>query len=185
MTGNPNVDVLWIDEISQLDVSLLAQIGKLQWLKIQFILSGDRHQFAPINNLWRAGVIADDALYKSKFLWDISDGKRLTLTECLRSDHELFSAFSLLPSLFGADIQEQLIRYKQKFPAKAPAAHNLCISHAKRIAIHRTENTRFAPREALYIKVSGKQTARCQAQSFFIWPGFKMLGCVCQKGIKN
>ena len=46
------------------------------------------------------------------------------------------------------------------------------------------ENTRLAPRDALYMKV-GKHHARCQAQSFFIWPGLKMLGCVSQGGIRN
>ena len=37
----------------------------------------------------------------------------------------------------------------------------------------------------MFIKVAGKQSAKCQAQSFYIWPGLRMLGCVSQKGIKN
>ena len=186
LSGNPNIDVLWIDEVSQLDISLLTQIAKLQWLGVQFILSGDRFQLPPIGNVWRAGVIADDALYGSNFLWDLAGGKRLTLTECLRSDKELFNAFSVLPGMFGADgLQELLVQYRAKFPATSPAVHNLCISHAKRVAINKAENTRLAPREAVFIKVAGKQAAKCQAQSFYIWPGLRMLGCVSQKGIKN
>ena len=82
------------------------------------------------------------------------------------------------------DLQELLVDYRKRFPVNGPAVHNLCISHAKRISINRAENIRLAPREALWIKV-GKQSSKYQAQSFFIWPGMQMLGCVSQKGIKN
>ena len=94
--------------------------------------------------------------------------------------------FSVLPGMFGTGgLQELLAQYREKFPATSPAVHNLCISHAKRVAINKAENIRLAPKEAIFIKVAGKQAAKCQAQSFYIWPGLRMLGCVSQKGIKN
>ena len=70
--GSPTCDVLWIDEISQLDIGLWAQIGKLQFLQkpTQFILSGGRNQFGPIGNSWRFAVVGDETFWNSDFLFD-------------------------------------------------------------------------------------------------------------------
>ena len=49
--GAATYDYLWIDEISQVDVCLLNQLGKLTFTSsTSFLLSGDHHQFPAINN---------------------------------------------------------------------------------------------------------------------------------------
>ena len=46
---------------------------------------------------------------------------------------------------------------------------------------------RLAPPDAKYIKIQGKQAARCAQQSMLLWPGLKLLGCVFRprKGLNN
>ena len=68
LAGSPNVDILWIDECGQIDAALWAQLSKLQFLsrRVQFILSGDVHQFAPVGNCWAACMVPDDAFWQSQ-----------------------------------------------------------------------------------------------------------------------
>ena len=100
--GSPNVDCLWVDECGQLEITLWAQLGKLQFLQkpVQFILSGDRNQFAPIGNTWRSAVVEDSALWESDLLYELVGGSRIELVECLRADQALFDAYSCLPEMF-------------------------------------------------------------------------------------
>ena len=99
--GTPNCDVLWIDEISQLDIALWAQLAKLQFLTkpMGFIMSGDANQFGAIGNTWRSAVVDDEALWHSDLLFDFCGGHRIELVECLRSDKALFDAYSCLPGM--------------------------------------------------------------------------------------
>jgi hypothetical protein len=55
--GSASCDFLWIDEFSQIDIGPLNQIAKLHWAGVQFLLSGDFHQFAPIGNNWRGSPV--------------------------------------------------------------------------------------------------------------------------------
>ena len=83
INGSPKCTVLWIDEISQLDVGLLLQICKLTFCEnVRFILSGDFNQFAPIANNFRGTPIEEDALRRSNLLHTMASGSVVTLTEC-------------------------------------------------------------------------------------------------------
>ena len=73
---------------------------------IQFILSGDRNQFAPIGNTWRSAVVEDSALWESDLLYDLVGGARIELVECLRADKALFDAYACLPGMFGQGCRE-------------------------------------------------------------------------------
>ena len=97
INGSPKCTVLWIDEISQIDVGLLLQICKLTFCaNIRFILSGDFNQFAPIGNNFRGTPVSEDALQKSNLLHTLTSGNRVTLTEGRRADKELFDFYASL-----------------------------------------------------------------------------------------
>jgi hypothetical protein len=57
LAGCPRCDVLWIDEISQLDVGLWLQINKLTYTGMCFLLSGDFNQFPPLGNTFRGAPV--------------------------------------------------------------------------------------------------------------------------------
>jgi hypothetical protein len=96
LAGCPRCDVLWVDEISQLDVGLWLQISKLTYTGMCFLLSGDFNQFAPLGNTFRGAQVAETAFEASGLLHTLSSGNTVTLTTCMRSDSELFSFYSSL-----------------------------------------------------------------------------------------
>ena len=63
---------------------------------MKWLLSGDFHQFPPLFNNWKGSLIEEDAFEKSNLLHFMSDGNRVTLTECMRSDNNLFEFYSSL-----------------------------------------------------------------------------------------
>ena len=138
LAGTVNIDCLWVDEISQLDIGLWAQIAKLQFLKkpIQFIFSGDRDQLGAVANSWRSVVVEDQAFWDSDMLHAMT-GFKIELRECLRSDKVLFEAYSRLPALYGSDNMSEIIQsYREQFPFIEATPNNLCISHEMRIQIN-------------------------------------------------
>ena len=68
LRGSCPADVLWVDEISQLDAGLWAQLNKLSVTGLRFLLSGDFNQFGPLASSFRGTKVADDALEKSVLL---------------------------------------------------------------------------------------------------------------------
>ena len=97
INGCPKCTVLWIDEISQIDVGLLLQICKLTFSSnIRFLLSGDFNQFSPIGNNFRGTPVSEDALQSSNLLHTMASGNCVMLLECRRSDSELFDFYASL-----------------------------------------------------------------------------------------
>jgi hypothetical protein len=87
--GAATCDYLWVDEISQVDIGLLNQLGKLSFTPVHVLLSGDFHQSPPINNCWKGTPVPEDALEQSSLLHTLAGGNRCTLTECRRGDRRL------------------------------------------------------------------------------------------------
>jgi hypothetical protein len=48
LNGAPSCQVLYLDEITQIDVGLLALLARLR-----FLLAGDFNQFSPIGSCWK------------------------------------------------------------------------------------------------------------------------------------
>ena len=215
INGSTKCTVLWIDEISQLDVGLLLQISKLCFCEgFRFILSGDFNQFAPIGNNFRGTPVAEDALQKSNLLHTMASGNVVTLTECRRSDKVLFDFYASLVNMSERHIKNveegvntsttcvekrgsRLDQPLQSIVAEAKALFNydgfcrsnLVISHKKRISLNRQINEQMAPSGdvAVRLEVQGKQSRGNAAQTMLIWPGIELLGAVPteRKGIRN
>jgi hypothetical protein len=190
INGSPKCTVLWIDEISQLDVGLLLQICKLTFCEnVRFILSGDFNQFAPIGNNFRGTPVEEDALQRSNLLHTMASGNVVTLTECRRSDQELFDFYaSLVDSSFNVSTIDSIAEAKALFNYDGFCRSNLVISHKKRIQLNRQINEQLAPRDvAVRLAVHSRQLRGNSAQTMLIWPGIELLGAVPteRKGVRN
>ena len=165
----------------QLETTLLAKINKIA--SRQWLLSGDSHQFPPMLNSLRGAGIEDDAFQRSNLLKTLCGCNRLTLSVCRRSDGELFQWYSSLirgGCRFHLPLAEVLTEVRTRFRLHAPAAHNLCISHRRRIQLNREANERERRgRQAVLVRgVSG-------GQSMWVWPGLKLLGSAGSRKIQN
>jgi hypothetical protein len=178
MHGSCVFDVIWADEVFQLDIALLAQINKIA--SRQWLLSGDCHQFSPLFNSWRGAAVDDDAFERSNLLKTLCGRNRLTLKVCRRSDGELFGWYSSLirgGCRFHLPLQEVLQEARCRFRLQGPAAHSLCISHRRRIQLNREANER---------ERKGHQAVLVRgAQNMYVWPGLKLLGCAGSRKIQN
>ena len=95
--GGTGADVVWVDEVSMLDVALLCDLNHASFREppIQWILSGDFNQYDPFFNTFR-GQKVEKSLEDCELLHALADGNRLTMTECKRSDQVLFEWYASL-----------------------------------------------------------------------------------------
>jgi hypothetical protein len=188
--GAATCDYVWLDEVSQVDVCLLRQIGKLAFTPMRFLLSGDFNQFPPINNCWKGTPVPEDALERSALLHTLAGGNRCALTQCRRRDRRLFDYYSsLIPggSRFELPLRDCVAQARALFVHHGPARWNLVISHRKRVQINRELNQAWAPLDAVCLEVSGKPARGNGAQTMLLWPGIQLFGCVAveKRGIRN
>jgi hypothetical protein len=169
LNGAATVDVLWVDEAFQLETNLWSQLNRLSGR--QFILSGDPNQFPPLFDNWRGVAVPEDAFQRSNLLLALVQCNRLTLTQCMRSDVQLFSFYaSLIPggSRFSQPLVDVLAEARATFCRPGPAQHNLCISHRKRHQLNKEANERLRlAHPAVYVKGD---------PGMWIWPGLVLFG---------
>jgi hypothetical protein len=177
LNGRSDADVLWVDEIGQVDIAVLAQLNKLTRTATRFLLTGDFHQFEPLANSWRGCVVGTGRLEGSVLLRRLAGGNRLTLTECLRSDQRLFGFYA---SLVHQDrpLAESVAAARAQFGFRGPAEHNLVISHRHRLSLNKRLNRGAKPAEgAVWVPVARERSDMNEAQDMWLWPGLRMLGC--------
>jgi hypothetical protein len=89
--GGTGADVIWVDEISMLDIGLLQDLNHLSRRDppVQWILSGDFNQYQPFFNTF-LGHPVQRSFKDSDLLALLCGGRCLLLSECKRSDQFLF-----------------------------------------------------------------------------------------------
>jgi ATP-dependent exoDNAse (exonuclease V) alpha subunit len=191
INGSCSADFLWIDEISQLDCELIAALNRLTYTNVRFLISGDFNQFAPIGNSFRGSVVEDSAFERSNLLHRMADGNRLVLTECKRSDAELFDFYTrLIPGgdLYDQSIEEAVKLARDEFIYEGVCDLNFVLSHRKRIAINRRVNLHKKPHDAVFLPCPKLKRLSLNApQEMWIWPGLELLGClpIEKQGVRN
>ena len=133
--------VLVVEELTQIDVQLWADLALCRFKGVQMILCGDFGQFGPVCEHWAGCALAEGALENSQMLHEMCGGmcggNKLVLTENKRSDARLFDFYTNL----GEDLQAALRRAKQLFPkTKRDAAYTLTMSHSRRVAVNKLRN---------------------------------------------
>jgi hypothetical protein len=207
--GGTGVDVIWVDEISMLDIELLCDMNHVDFRDPppQWILSGDFNQYLPFFNNFR-GKNFFKSFEGSGLLHQLAGGARVTLTECRRSDTQLFGFYSsLIPG--GArhhkSLQENVLEAQQIFhPTRARgfiqgtalAPTNLVLSHRKRVDLNARCNAADAQgregvvqfrMEDFYDAKEREELDdhRSQPQDACFWPGLVVLSKLSNKKVKN
>jgi len=180
LNGAPSCQVLYLDEISQIDVGLLALLARLTYTPMRFILAGDFNQFSPIGSCWKETPIDDEASQSSALLHRMCDGNVVNLTECRRADNVLFEFYSSLIDggrLFEIPVARAAAEAWEIFKFEGTARWNLVISHAKRVQLDWTLNLLHSRgKEVTKLVITGHDVRGNAAQTMLIWPGIQLLG---------
>ena len=170
---------IWVDELFQLELGLWAQLQKLKGR--QWILSGDQFQFSALFDQWKGTAVPEDTLLKSRLLHQLCGGNRITLTQCRRSERELFEWYaSLVPGqpLRERALPDVLREARARFSFQGPARHNLVLSHRRRVRINAQCMQAFKPDVgARFIRASSERGQLNAAQNLYVWVGLELLGC--------
>jgi len=181
LNGTPSCDVLYLDEISQIDIGLLAILARLTYTNLRFLLAGDFNQYGAIGSCWRGTVIKNDAFERSALLHRLCGGQTVNLTECRRADVVLFDFYSSLiagGARFELPLGAAVLQARALFHHEGPVRWNLVISHAKRTQLNRRLNLFYsAGQEVTRLRVTGAALRGNAQQSMLLWPGLQLLGC--------
>ena len=176
--GSCELDRLVIEEITQLDSSLWADIAELSLNpKVKFLLLGDFRQLPAVLDAF-GGAPVTKPLRDSRLLHDLAGGCYHELTENHRSDEAIFGFLRYLrvdeaeePPLREA---LQLARSASRnggsrTPAWSSATPTGCASTSSK--------RRLAPAEAVTLRYEGRAAAGTNApQTMRVWPGLRLVG---------
>lgn len=164
--GSCPADVLWIDDISQLECGPWAQLNKLSVTGLRILLSGDFHQCGPLASSFRGTRMADDALEKSVWLHTLCQGNRVTLTQCQRADQQRFDYDSSLKPggcRYERPLHKVVAEARELF-GQTDCKRNLRISHRKRMSLNKQHNLRLRPEGAVFAQATPQKGQLCQPQ---------------------
>ena len=121
---NLNIDYLIIDEISMIKevfYKFLLMLKKTK-LNIKFLLCGDFEQLSPVNDRINCDYANSPALF------ELSDGNRLQLNKCRRSNNELYNICQNVDNVKTEDLNNEFTN------------HHLVYTNKKRIEINKIMN---------------------------------------------
>ncbi len=148
--GGFNCQVLVIEELSQIDVQIWADLALVRMKGVQVICCGDFAQFQAVAESWAGCSVMEGALQNSDLLLEMCEGNRLTLTENRRSDAILFDFYT---GLADRSIQEVLVEAKALFPkTRLIPDVTLTMSHKRRVVLNKMHNQWHKPAHAIYIQ---------------------------------
>jgi hypothetical protein len=175
--GICSCDVLVVEELSQIEAGLWADLVKPQWLGCRYILTGDFQQFGPVCESWAGCAVPADLLQQSDLVHELAGGCRLTLAQNMRSDQKLFDFYTSLrvgtPS--ARPLEEALAEAKLAFRAPGQPDHVLTMSHARRVQLNARMNARFKPPGAELLQCKPSRLPN-RPQSMWVWPGLVLIG---------
>ncbi len=186
--GTCDCEILVVEELSQVDCQLWADLALVRIKGVQFICCGDFAQFAAVAESWAGCPVQEGALQNSDMLSEMCGGNRLTLTENRRSDAKLFEFYTGLKcgSPEVRPVKEALFEARALFPkTKLLPDFTLTMSHKRRVVINKTHNQFHKPVGAIYIMAPPETRAGNQPQSMWVWPGLRVIGAgaKCLKGL--
>jgi hypothetical protein len=203
--GGTGADVIWVDEVSMLDVKLLCDLNHASFREppIQWILSGDFNQYEPFFNTFR-GEAVEKIFEECELLHALADGNKLTMTECRRSDQVLFEWYASLArggSRHERPLEDNVNEARATFkadqaigfiPGTQLAPVNFVLSHRLRERINaqcnkaeaqgRSDAIRFTLEEFGLVDLDPHQS---NPQDAFFWPGQRVIACCSGRRLRN
>ena len=207
--GGTGADVIWVDEVSMLDLELLCELSHASFRDPppQWVLSGDFNQYLPFFDTFK-GAPVQKSFEGSSLLHLLSGGVRLTLTECRRSEADLFEYYaSLIPggSRFQVAMPLLVAEARQRYsaskatgfiPGSQLAPVNFVLSHRLREELNAQCNaadalgrdgvvqfrmTDFYAPEELAKLAKGEN----HPQDALFWPGMVVVARTNSQKLKN
>ena len=178
--GRCSLDWLVVEEVTQLDVGLWADIAELSMNRdVRFLLLGDFRQLPAVQDAF-GGAPVLRSLKESQLLHDLAGGCVHELTENQRSDEGIFSFLEWLrvDEPEQVELRDAVQRGRELFPRRGHPDTCLVISHAHRIAVNDRENRRLAPSDAVLLEHRGSSgpAGTNQPQTMRVWPGLRLVG---------
>ena len=177
------LDWLVVEEITQLDMALWADVGLNA--DVKFLLLGS------CRPCWTPGLGGPSArLWSTANSSDLAGGHRHELTENMRSYPGIFNFVKWLRVGEEAcpTLEQAKARLKELYPSKPGWPDTtLVVSHSKRMAVNAAANRALAPEaskllqlEVIHIDLGETQNGCSQAQnspqSMRVWPGLRLMG---------
>ena len=173
--GSCQLDRLVIEEITQLDSSLWADIGELSLNpQVKFLLLGDFRQLPAVLDAF-GGAPVTNPFKDSRLLHDLAGGCYHELMENRRSDEAVFGFLRYLrvDEAEEPPLREALQLALERFPRRGQPDTCLVISHANRMRLNEQHNRRLAPAEEVTLRYEGRAAAGTNApQTMRVWPGW-------------
>ena len=184
------VDYLVIEEVSQINVQIWADLCVAKMRGVKFVCLGDFGQFQAVAESWAGAQVSAEALQTSAMLRELCASNRFTLTTNQRSDPPLFDFItSLRPGAPNAKpLAQALEEARALFPVTSrPADWLLVLSHRRRMQHARLMNQERKPKDAVFFRFRPPHgsLAGNQPQSMWLWKGIRLIGACgpCSKGI--
>ena len=190
--GGTSADIVWVDEISMLGIDLLKELNHLSLRPkpVQFILSGDFNQFSPMFDNFMGEPVRKE-FEGSSLLHSLAGGNFIELTECRRSDPELFGDYSAIVkggTNYNLPLAQQVAFFRGKYtedkatgfiPGSKFAPTNLVISHELREQINRQCNLADAVGRLntveFSIDIATRDVCQNKPQDFIVWTGMSVV----------
>ena len=177
--GRCELDWLVVEEVTQLDVGLWADIAELSTnRRVRFLLLGDFRQLPAVQDAFGGSQVLR-SLKDSQLLHDLAGGCVHELTENQRSDETIFRFLRWLrvDEPEQPPLREAVQAARERFLRRGHPDTCLVISHAHRMAINERENRRLAPEGALLVEHRAQGPAGTnQPQTMRVWPGLRLVG---------
>ena len=180
--GQPKCKYLFVEELSQINVTLWCHLSLVKAKGVTMVLLGDFRQFSAIMDSWVGTPLKEDQLMNSQLLWDLADGNWLQLSENRRSDPCLFNFYS------GLDVRCEdvpLEAARAQFPVRnRRVSTHLVIPHRERMRINAAMNCHDKPLDSVFIAAPKQHSARNVSQDMWLWRGLRLIGAggPCLKG---
>ena len=177
--GRCSLDWLVVEEVTQLDVGLWADIAELSTnRRVRFLLLGDFRQLPAVQDAF-GGAPVLRTLKESQLLHDLAGGCVHELTENRRSDKRIFRFLQYLrvDEAEQVPLRDAVQVGREQFPRRGLPDTCLVISHAHRMAINDRENRRLALEGAVLLEHRAQGPAGTnQPQTMRLWPGLRLVG---------
>ena len=201
--GGCGADVIYVDELSMLNIQLLHDILHLSLRDPppQFILSGDFSQYSPAFDFFMGEPVAK-GFETSSLLHSLAQGTKFVMTQCRRSDAALFEAYTSIIEngcRFQTPLSECVAYFRSRYTSdkvegficEGYAPTNLVLSHRLRIQINERCNQALAAAQLEKVKftledydMTPDSKTNAPQQGFF-WKGQEVIAASTKAKYKN